>query len=244
MYTLIKGKVIEGKKLGRTLGFRTANVEIADNIIAEWTYKINGLVNGEIYRWVGVYLKNSPVFEAHFFDFDADIYGQEIEIIALYKIRENKRFESLDALKDQIQQDVEMVQKTEDYVLTFGTFDILHPGHEYYLKNAKMHGDKIVMILATDANVLRFKNRLPRNNQEMRLQNIQQSFQFLDTVLIGEGNNPFQWLEIYKPKVICLGYDQMGFSDKLDTYIEKENLDTKVVRIQPFCEDIYKSSKM
>jgi FAD synthetase len=137
-----------------------------------------------------------------------------------------------------------MVQKTEDYVLTFGTFDILHPGHEYYLKNAKMHGDKIVMILATDANVLRFKNRLPRNNQEMRLQNIQQSFQFLDTVLIGEGNNPFQWLEIYKPKVICLGYDQMGFSDKLDTYIEKENLDTKVVRIQPFCEDIYKSSKM
>jgi FAD synthase len=35
MYTLIKGKVIEGKKLGRTLGFRTANVEIADNIIAE-----------------------------------------------------------------------------------------------------------------------------------------------------------------------------------------------------------------
>ncbi|MFA6091169.1 MAG: riboflavin kinase [Candidatus Gracilibacteria bacterium] len=244
MYTLIKGKVIEGKKLGRTLGFRTANVEIADNIIAEGTYKINGLVNGEIYRGVGVYLKNSPVFEAHFFDFDADIYGQEIEIIALYKIRENKRFESLDALKDQIQQDVEMVQKTEDYVLTFGTFDILHPGHEYYLKNAKMHGDKIVMILATDANVLRFKNRLPRNNQEMRLQNIQQSFQFLDTVLIGEGNNPFQWLEIYKPKVICLGYDQMGFSDKLDTYIEKENLDTKVVRIQPFCEDIYKSSKM
>ena len=35
MYTLIKGKVIEGKQLGRTLGFRTANVEIADNIIAE-----------------------------------------------------------------------------------------------------------------------------------------------------------------------------------------------------------------
>ncbi len=129
--------------------------------------------------------------------------------MTLYKIRDNKKFESLEALKDQIQKDVEMVQKTEDYVLTFGTFDILHPGHEYYLKNAKMHGDKIVTILATDANVLRFKGRLPRNNQETRLQNIQQSFQFLDSVLIGEGSNPFQWLEIYKPKVICLGYDQL-----------------------------------
>lgn len=241
---LIRGKVIEGKKLGRTLGFRTANMEIADNIIAEWTYKINGLINSEIYRWVWVYLKNSPVFEAHFFDFNTDIYDQEIEIMILYKIRENKRFESLEALKDQIQQDVEIVQKTEDNVLTFGTFDILHPGHEYYLKNARMHGDKIVTILATDVNVLRFKGRLPRNNQEKRWENIQKSFKFLDTVLIGEGVNPFRWLEIYKPKIICLGYDQIGFSDKLDTYIQTEKLDTKVLRIQPFREDIYKSSKM
>jgi len=106
--------------------------------------------------------------------------------MVLYKIRDNKKFEGLEALKTQIQEDVEMVQKTEDYVLTFGTFDILHPGHEYYLKNAKMHGDKIVTILATDANVLRFKGRLPRHNQETRLQNIQSSFKFLDSVLIGE----------------------------------------------------------
>ena len=47
---------------------------------------------------------------------------------------------------------------------------------------------------------------------------------------------------MYLPKVICLGYDQKWFSNDLENYLKENNLDIEIIRIEPFKEDIYKSS--
>lgn len=244
MYQLIEWEVIHGKELGRQLWFRTANMKLSPHdTLEEWTYKINGLIQWEIFHGVWVYKKVDNTFEAHFFDFNKDIYGEIIQIMVLYKIRENMKFENVDELKAQIKKDIEMVKKESDYVLTFWTFDLLHPGHTYYLKRARLHGDRLVTIVATDENMFKFKGFYPNNNWPTRVSNLKE-LGISDIVVLWEWIDPFQWIGLYNPKVICLWYDQKGFSGGLDAYIHDNNLDIKVFRIAPFREDIYKSSKM
>jgi glycerol-3-phosphate cytidylyltransferase-like family protein len=50
-----------------------------------------------------------------------------------------------------------------------------------------------------------------------------------------------RWLEIYSPKVICLGYDQSGF-EKIQNYIIENNLNIEIIRIKPYKPEVYKSS--
>lgn len=113
--------VLEGEKLGRTLGFKTANLIYPDNLveIGRGVYKVEVEHNGQKYLGVANYgLRptidhyENPVLEVHILDFDKDIYGEEIKVSFLKKIREEKKFDSLDELKAQIAQDVVRV-KTE-----------------------------------------------------------------------------------------------------------------------------------
>jgi glycerol-3-phosphate cytidylyltransferase-like family protein len=54
--------------------------------------------------------------------------------------------------------------------------------------------------------------------------------------------NPLIWIKLYMPKVICLWYDQVWFSQKLEDYIKSENLDIFIKRIKPYKENKFKSS--
>lgn len=107
--------VIEGEKLGRKLGFKTANLIYPDNLIeiGRGVYKVSVEHDGKTYDGVANYglrptiSKNEKsVLEVHILNFDKDIYGEKIKVNFLKKIREEKRFESLEELKQQIQQDV------------------------------------------------------------------------------------------------------------------------------------------
>jgi len=128
-----------------------------------------------------------------------------------------------------------------DTVLTFWTFDYVHPGHEYYLSKAKSYWDKLVTIISTNENVKKFKWKYPLDDENIRQKNIQK-LGISDEVIIWNWSNPFIWLNIYSPKVICLWYDQKWFSETLEKYIWDNKLDIKVIRIKPFKEDFYKSS--
>ncbi len=59
----------------------------------------------------------------------------------------------------------------EKKVMTFGTFDLLHKGHVYFLKQASKYG-KLVVVVARDKNVLKVKGKKPINSERKRLQNI------------------------------------------------------------------------
>ena len=114
----ITGKVVEGKQLGRTIGFPTANVEVDDDkklIPATGVYVVDAhmphldktyraMLN--IGRRPTVDVADAPIsIEAHVIDFDGDLYGKELRIEFLKFIRPEQAFDSLEALIAQLHHD-------------------------------------------------------------------------------------------------------------------------------------------
>jgi FAD synthetase len=123
-------------------------------------------------------------------------------------------------------------------VIAFGTFDLFHKGHESFLRQAKEHGERLVVVVATDRNVLRIKGRRPAQGEERRLARISW-LPFVDLTVLGREDFDYtKTLIEHRPDVICLGYDQEGFG------LEKKLQGTKVriVRLKPYEEKKYKSS--
>lgn len=118
-YSLV-GKVREGDKLGRQLGFPTANLDVTGLVLPPGgVYAIHIEASGKTYRAVlnigyRPTLQNPTAqlrVEAHLLDFSGDLYGQELEISFIEKVREEKKFASLVALKEQIQRDIETAKE-------------------------------------------------------------------------------------------------------------------------------------
>jgi riboflavin kinase/FMN adenylyltransferase len=110
----LQGVVVEGNKLGRTLGFPTANMQLYEplkQLPADGVYAVTVLVAGQQYNGVmNIGLRPTVhgtvrVIETHILDFNQDIYGQPIEVQLLAHIRKEIRFDSLEALKQQIMKD-------------------------------------------------------------------------------------------------------------------------------------------
>lgn len=109
------GKVIRGKQLGRQIGVPTANVHLKRTRLC-----VNGVftgmawLDGRAYPAVvnvgyrpAVDQLDKPLLEAHLLDYDGDLYGQRLEVDLLCKLREEQKFESLQALTEQIHADIE-----------------------------------------------------------------------------------------------------------------------------------------
>ena len=118
--TKLTGRVIQGNRLGRTIGFPTANIEIACHYSSSnGVYAARVLLqDGREYQAMAN-LGHRPTvtdcgalwLEAHLFDFDEEIYGQTIEVDLLQKIRNERRFKSIDALREQLIKDKQQTLK-------------------------------------------------------------------------------------------------------------------------------------
>ncbi|MFH0867884.1 MAG: adenylyltransferase/cytidyltransferase family protein [Candidatus Woesearchaeota archaeon] len=126
-------------------------------------------------------------------------------------------------------------------VMAFGSFDILHEGHEHYLKEARGYGDYLIVVVARDKNILKFKGVNPKHDEDYRLEQVKK-MDFIDEAVLGRENDVFKVLEEYEPDVICLGYDQKSWN--LEEELKIRNLEAKVVIAKPYKEDVYKSSKL
>lgn len=106
----IKGVVVGGKQLGRKLGFPTANMQLYDPLKIypkRGAYLSQVLFEGRsFYGMTNV----GDIIETHIFDFSEDIYGLDIEVKFLDRLRDEIRFDSIDALKDQLSLDKENCQ--------------------------------------------------------------------------------------------------------------------------------------
>ena len=117
--------------------------------------------------------------------------------------------------------------------MAFGSFDILHDGHKHYLKEAKSFGDYLIVVVARDSNIMRFKGKKPVNNEQQRLKNIKK-LKFVDKAVLGNKEDILEVLEEFKPNTICLGYDQKTIDEnKLKGELEKRSLKAKIVRCRP-----------
>jgi riboflavin kinase/FMN adenylyltransferase len=119
----LKGRVVQGDRLGRNIGYPTANLDIADSeklIPGNGVYAITCMVNSELHHGmmnIGVRPTVSTHLmlqaEVHLFDFDQDIYGTHPEVHFIQKIREEQKFKNIEALSRQLHQD----EKTARMVL-------------------------------------------------------------------------------------------------------------------------------
>ncbi|KKR21896.1 MAG: FAD synthase [Parcubacteria group bacterium GW2011_GWE2_39_37] len=129
-------------------------------------------------------------------------------------------------------------------VLVFGTFDIFHEGHKNFLRQAKMHGDWLRVVIARDKTVLKVKNLWPLNNELERKANIEKSA-LADEVVLGNVRDVYKVVKDYKPDVICLGYDQVAFIDELESKLKEFGLkNTLIIQLKPYKPDLFKSSKL
>lgn len=130
-------------------------------------------------------------------------------------------------------------------VIAFGTFDIFHPGHISFLKQAKKTGDYLVVVVARDKNVAKIKDKLPKNNELNRLKRIRQA-KIADKVILGsKTNNYFQTLRTHKISVIALGYDQKPKIIILKQELRRHRLkNLAIVRLKPYNPNKFKSSKL
>jgi riboflavin kinase/FMN adenylyltransferase len=110
----IAGRVRRGKQLGRRLGYPTANLALHRKVVplsGIFAVRVHGagLAGHHAVASLGtrptVDERGEPLLEAHLFDFDGDLYGRQLEVEFLVRLREERRFESLDALVEQMHRD-------------------------------------------------------------------------------------------------------------------------------------------
>ena len=116
----VKGRVFYGQQLGRELGFPTANMQLnryraplsgVYAVLVEvegFPTRFQGAANVGVRPTLGDLVK--PILEVHLLDFDEQIYGRRINVEFLHKIRDEKKFTSLDDLTAYIQQDINKIR--------------------------------------------------------------------------------------------------------------------------------------
>jgi len=127
-------------------------------------------------------------------------------------------------------------------VICFGTFDLLHPGHLNYFKQAKEHGDQLIVIVSRDQNARGAGKSLLFSEKE-RLELVE-NLEIVDEALLGDLEDKFKAIKEKNPDVICLGYDHKVSEEELRNKLAEFNLKPKIVRAKPYKEEIYKSSKI
>ncbi|MFO8077435.1 MAG: adenylyltransferase/cytidyltransferase family protein [Thermoplasmatota archaeon] len=111
-----------------------------------------------------------------------------------------------------------------------GTFDLLHMGHIYYLKEAKKLGDELVVVVACDATVRKMKHE-PVTPEKMRV-NIIKELQVVDQVFLGKEDDMFEIVEKIQPDIIAIGYDQIPDEEKLKEELKKRGIEAEIVRLK------------
>ena len=120
-WTIVE-RVLSGEKKARKIGFKTANMRLNSYCdICFGVYKVLIELPEEISKkkFYGIanygvkptFMKKTPLLEVHIFDFNKEIYGKKIKVSFLKFVRKEKKFESVEKLKDQIIKDIKLVKK-------------------------------------------------------------------------------------------------------------------------------------
>ena len=124
----ITSEVVVGNKIGRTLGFPTANLELPQEymlISNRGVYACLVDYNGKTYKamanighrpTIGDRNEDNPIIEVHLFDFDGDLYGKQLRVRFIDRIRDEVKFNGLDELKEQLKQDRKQANKLLDNI--------------------------------------------------------------------------------------------------------------------------------
>lgn len=119
MIVEIEAEVIHGRKIGRALGYPTANMSLEGyEDVERGVYRSEVVIDGAIYRAMSnVGIRPSVggkelLLETHVIGFSGDLYGRELKVRLMEKIRDEKRFSSISDLKEQLTKDYDVISHT------------------------------------------------------------------------------------------------------------------------------------
>ena len=118
-----------------------------------------------------------------------------------------------------------------------GTFDILHPGHLFYLNEARKLGGAdahLVVVIATDKTVKEHK-KVPVIGEKQRCEMVN-AFGCVDEAFIGDEDDPFKIVKEQKPDIIAIGPDQKFNPENLEAQLKSIGIDVKAVKIDSYKE--------
>ena len=119
-------------------------------------------------------------------------------------------------------------------VMTGGVFDILHVGHIFTFQQAKLLGDVLVVVVATDGTVEKLKKRKPTNSQEERA-TLLKHIKEVDAVVIGDETDFINTIDLIKPDIVALGYDQKFDERRLyEEFVKRGHQDVKIIRLKEY----------
>ncbi len=119
----LEGVVVGGKKLGRTIGFPTANLKVSEDMLIpkKGVYYTNVIYNNEKFKGITSVGTNPTVngekitIETYILNFDRIIYDKELKLIFLERIRDEKKFNSIEELVERLKKDKDFAKKRELY---------------------------------------------------------------------------------------------------------------------------------
>lgn len=130
-------------------------------------------------------------------------------------------------------------KKHYNHVMCFGTFDIFHPGHVYYLSEAEKLAPDMTIVIARDTRVEKLKGQKTYNSEDVRLKNVANAFD-KSGVILGDEEDIFVPIRQLHPDVLAFGYDQRVPEDKIRELFPN----IEIVRIGGFETEKWKSSKL
>ncbi len=124
-------------------------------------------------------------------------------------------------------------------IVATGTFDILHPGHLYYLEESKKLGDELWVIVAREQNVKHKPRPIVPEDQRLR---VIQGLRCVDHAVLGDKEDMYRPIAEIDPDIITLGFNQKFSEEKLIAEMRKRNIRADVVRINDFAGCKFNSS--
>lgn len=131
-------------------------------------------------------------------------------------------------------------------IMVFGTFDMLHAGHEDFFRQARALAEDVYLIVsvARDENVARLKGARPIRAEEERRAAVSKH-PLVDKAVLGDREGCLVHIANEAPDIIALGYDQQGeYVDALEHATHNGELHADIVRLAAFEPHVYKTSKL
>jgi len=114
-------------------------------------------------------------------------------------------------------------------VMARGDFDLLHPGHIYFLEEAKKLGDELVVVVARDQTARRLKHE-PYVPEVLRREMVE-ALKPVDRAILGSATDIYATVVEERPDIIALGYDQQFDSHEIERECERRGVKVRVVRL-------------
>jgi riboflavin kinase/FMN adenylyltransferase len=244
---ILNGKVVYGYRYGRRIGFPTANLEVTSRKLVplDGVYAVKVHLEDQLHNGM-IYIGNKPtldqpsgrVIEVHLFDFDFDIYGEEVRVEFIDRIRGSQKFESFDALKNQLEADretaLEIIAQAEEksplpksialVILNYNGRDMLE---EYLPSVIEPSGLPIEYIVADNGSTDESIDFIQEYYPEIRVHELYRNYGF------AEGYNRVVKTLNQAEFIVFLNSDVETEPDWLDPIIDMMKKDKRIGIAQP-----------